>query len=466
MKKLKTITFILVVLCVYGIRNSSAAPINPNGEKHIAACRAVVDAVNQRKLVDLVIPFTDFTQVDINNDGKLERVVLTSDGTMRVESLEVFDENGKPITLVHSNEDDWEGDNLSWAMDQMLIKYGGEVYILGKTNDYLNYLSRVDKNNVEKVICEFGQRPAPVETLVTSSKDKLCQGALKQELNYVTFDRLHAITHAAVQEAGFDQTNPGKYAAQMDINNDGTDDLVVELDLASGAGRGCDARHLGVLNKARNKLDMDVTRQLPEPMCEGVGQTPFVFEGQTYIEVKYASRHPTNIHKVIQLKESKLETVCEYDVRVVNYVLGEYERILKYAEADFIDPWVYALDMPGNGGLQTLMDAKHDIKIKVRSNAFGTVLHEAINRKRYDALQFLLANGADPNATTKDSPPGDMPPLIFAIWLNSTEGMGILLKYGANRNQTWSGQSPKDWVSIWARSDKDKALMMKLLSKK
>lgn len=464
MRNLKSIANPIIALCVFVSWDSIAAPANPKIEKHIAACRAVAEAANQKKLAGLIIPFAGATKVDINNDGKKERIVLNSEGTMRVEGLDVFSENGKRITLTHSNEDNWEEDNLRWVMDQLLVRYAGQVYILGKTDDYLHYLSRVDRNNVEKVVCEFSQRSAPVETLVASSNDRLCQEALKQELDYVKFDRTHALTRAGVQEAGFYETSPGSFAAQVDLNNDGEADLVVGLELASGAGRGCGAGHLGVLNKTRNKLDMDVTRKLPEPMCGGVSQTPFIFEGQTYIDVKYAGGQPTTIHRVVQLKQGKLETVCQYDVRVANYVLGEYERILENAKAAFIDPWVYALEMPGINGVQILMDAKHDIRTKVRNHAFGSALHEAIQRNKYDALQFLLENGADPNVKVID--PVDMPALIFAIWRNSTEGMRLLLKHGANPTQTWGGQPAKDWVSFWVHSPTEQTLMLELLSKK
>jgi uncharacterized protein len=305
--------------------NVPAAPqnIRPKAGNQKAACRAVADFANQRKLSELAIPFSDSIQVDINNDGMNERVVIVDEGTMHWEHLDIFSESGKSIEISKSKEDDWESDNLRWAMDQLLIRYDGQIYVLGKTDDYLNYLSQINKENIEKVVCEFAQQEEPDETLVSSSNDKLCQDALEQQLDYVEFGQTHALTVASVQEAGFYATTPGDFVTQVDINNDGKAESVVQLKLASGAGRGCDSEHLGVLNKERNKLEMTITELLPEPVCGGVVQTPFIYGGQTYVEVLYATRHPTNVHQIVQLKGGKLETICQFDVRVVNYVRGE-----------------------------------------------------------------------------------------------------------------------------------------------
>jgi hypothetical protein len=456
----KNLTNAAALLCLWASANGLAAPQDTKkSDKHIAACRAVVEAENLGRLADLVVPLADSAKVDINNDGKPERVELRSEGTMRVEGLEVFTENGTPIELAHSDEDDWDNDNVRWAMDQVLIKYSGQVYILGKTDDYLHYLAHVDKHNVEKLVCQFAQRKEPVEKLVTSKNDELCQRALKRELNYVAFDRTHALTNETVNEAGFYETSPSKLAAFVDIDNDGKAELVVQLQLASGRGRGCGADHLGVLNDARNKLNMEMTNLLPEPGCDRVVQTPFVFEGQTYIEMLGA---PSNTHRVVQLKKNQLDTVCEYAVRKVNYVLGEYERILANAESAHVDPWSYALEMPGTDGLQALMDAKHDLRLKVRSTNFGTVIHEAIRLQQYAALEFLLKNGADPNI--RDDAIGQ-PALIFAVCLNRPEAVHLLLKHGADRNQTWNGIGAKDWASRQISSERDKAAMLELLSK-
>lgn len=301
-------------------------PPYPKQSPHPAVCYAVVDAANQGKLSELAFELPEDGLVDINGDGKKERVVVVDEGTMHWQHFEAFSESGKPIELRKSTEDDWESENLGFALDPSLIKYNGKIYILGKTDDYLHYLSQVNTGNVEKVVCEFAQRNTPVETLITSKNDKLCQLALKQQLDYVDFDQASELTYEAIRDTGVfpdASTTPTDMAAQVDINNDGKPELVVGLEMMSGGGRGCNMEQLGVLNRERDNLDMTITQQLPESECGGIKQNPFIFEGQTYIEIMYPSEHPINVHKVVQLKQGKLDTVCQFDVRLVNYVKGE-----------------------------------------------------------------------------------------------------------------------------------------------
>ncbi|HKI53115.1 MAG TPA: ankyrin repeat domain-containing protein, partial [Anaerolineales bacterium] len=183
---------------------------------------------------------------------------------------------------------------------------------------------------------------------------------------------------------------------------------------------------------------------------------------QTYIEeYGYAS----NTHQIMQLAKGKLETVCKFDVRKVNYVLGEYERILADAKAAYIDPWAYALNMPGTSGLQVLLDAKRDPRYIVRGNNFGTVIHEAIRAQQYDKLEFLLKNGVDPNIVSNNDPI-HMTPLHFAIWQQSVEAVRLLVKYGADVQKTGLGQTAIDEVNFQIRSAPLRAEMLKLLSGK
>lgn len=455
----QTLAFAIMGLGLFSA-NSFSASNSTTTDQQLATCKAIAEAANYRKLDELVISLRSAAKVDINNDGKLEQVELNSDGTMHWERLSVSDQQGKPIEIAKSEEDDWEEDRLRWAMDQLLIKYKGQIYILGKTDDYLHYLSQVDRDYVEKVVCEFAQRSEPVEILVTSSNNKLCQLALKQELSYVEFDRTHALTHTAVNEAGYYETSPGDQATQVDIDNDGVTELVVKLGLASGRGRGCDGERLGVLNKVRNKLDKEISSQLPGPECGGITQTPFLFEGQTYIEVMYPSEHPINTHRVVRLKDGRLNTICQYDVRVVNYVLGEYERILDNAKTKFVDPWDYALSMPETSGLQIMIEAKHDPRYT--TNNYGTVINTVIFQRQYDKLELLLKHGIDPEVTAKD--PTSIHPLGFAVQQGEADAVRLLVKYGADPNRLLSGQPLKWWVLNSSHNFIQQASMLEALS--
>lgn len=451
----------------------TASQSPPKHVNQVTACQVVAEAANERKLTNLAqeIPIgSDWTNgklLDINNDGRPERVVgRSSGGNYYFGEFDAFDDKGTPLKFTRSERDNWESDNLRWARSMDLIRYGGQTYILGSTGDYLHYLSRIDRDNVESVICEFGQRSPPIDTLVKSTNDRLCRAAVSRSLEYVDFEHEHGLTALGIQQAGLRETLTGDAAAKVDIDNDGELDLIVSLSLQSSRGMGCDGEHLGILNKTRDQLDMEKTGRLPGPRCGAVEQKAFVFERQTYIEIMYPDGRPINAHEIVQLKGGELERICQFDVRLVHYVLGEYERILQGAKAEHVDPWVYALEMPGTSGLQALLEAGHDVRISVRHNTFPTVLHEAIRRKKLDALTFLLERGAKTDTTTEKDSPVDMPVLIFAIWQNSIEGLQLLLRHGADPDQTWHQQSAKDWAQFWAHSESNKAQMLRLLARR
>ena len=428
---------------------------------HIDACRAVVDAANLGKLAALLIADSGLEKVDINNDGKPERVEFAQGG------IEVYDDEGNSIALTQSNENDWESGNLQDATNLSLIKYGKQIYILANVDERPRYLARVDGKNVERVVCEFGLRNNPIETLVKSVNAKLCQAVLSEELEYVQFDRQHALSTESLRQSGFDADHSGRLAAYVDIGNDGKKAYVVGVGFSSGGGNTCDGVHLWVLNNARNKQDAAISQKIPEWICGSVDRAPFTFEGQTYVKARGAGERPTT-HRVVQLKRGRLNEICQFDLKATYYVLGEYERILANAESAHVDPWVYALEMPGTDGIRAMIDAKHDLRIKVRDNVFGTVIHEAIRRGKYDDLKCLLENDADPNVRASDdsTDPTNEPPLIFAIRVNSVESVRLLLMHGANPNTKWYGKLAKDWINISVHADKDKAVMLKLLSKK
>lgn len=296
---------------------------------HVSACHAVAKASNEQKLDAMILRvwpkagWADGEVVDVNNDGRPERVMGRATGHGYVNDFDAFDDKGTPLDFTTNEKDDWDNEKLRFAQARGLIRYGGQIYILGWTDEYLEYLSRIDQNNVESVICQFGHRPQPIDILTKSTNDKVCHAAAKRSLEYISFEHEHRLTDEALVQAKLRETSAGDFAAKVDIDNDGKLDLVVSLNLSSGRGFGCDGQHLGVLNRTRDRLDVEKTGRLPEPRCGAVEQSAFVFARQTYIEIMYPARRPSNNHEVLKLKSGQLQTVCKFDVRLVHYVLGE-----------------------------------------------------------------------------------------------------------------------------------------------
>lgn len=422
---------------------------HPKASVHPAVCDAVLaDSGKSGKLENL-----GDGPVEINIKGKKETIVITQEGSGHFDYLNLYAGDGKPIDVGQSQDAAW--DKLSQAALH-LIRFEGKIYIVGSYGLGLAYVSTIDKDNVENLVCQF-DHPTPFEAIAESHNDKLCKLGLVRNLDYVAFDKpnpLEATPPYWGAESG--------EAASVDIDNDGKPDLVVKYMATIPGTGGCDNEALGVINRVQKNLDATATNQMPDPEC-GLSQSPFLYAGQAYIEIRYTHEEfPTNNHKIVQLRKGQLSTVCNYDVRATQHVLGDYDRIVANATAAYKDPWVYALEMPGTDGIQVLLDAGQDMRIEPGHNAFGSVINEAINRGRYDVLRLLLDHGADPNL--RPEPPLDQPPLVFAVWRNSREAVQLLLAHGADPTQVWGGRTALQWVDTWVNSESDRAVMRKLLS--
>lgn len=442
----------------------AVTPGTAKSNKGLTACHAIAKAYNDGKTAGLVLPLTgDRLEVDINNDGRPDFVEIEGGGIAAPGTLLAFNDTGQPIEVDNDEENDWETDKLRWSGLIQPFRYEGVTYVLGGSSDGLDYLARIDPDNVKRLICQFGQRP-PVRVLEKSSNDRLCHAVRDDDSGMLNLrpdiDRDHKLTADALRRDGYPHTTPEEGAAIIDIDNDGRDEWVVRLTFLRLRNGGCGGQRLGILNKARDGLNVEKTELLPGNGCRGEAQYPFTFEGRSYIMTESP---PGGREEVVTLKDRKLKTICQFDVRAMNYVMGEYESIISTAESAHQDPWLYALTMPGMQGVQALVDAGHDIRIAVRNNDFGTAIHEAIRRERYDALEYLLASGADPNAQVKPPSPVDMPALVFAIWAKSIEGMRLLLRHGANPGVVWQGQTVMELIDFWGGSETTKAEMRQLM---
>lgn len=364
---------------VLGTSNTSYAEKKIAKVPSIEACEYVVSHANKGELNKILIlsepldsskikkleNLPDFSGVvfkklmDINNDGVLERVFVVSQGTAHYEQFSVFKlKTDEEIELKKSWDDNWSDDVERWAADRTFIQFKSVTYVLGKTDQSLHYLLYINPINEMKVMCEFGQRKQPLIRLKTSQNDKVCKQVLEGKIKYVEFNKLHSISHEVVRKAGFYETHPAEYAALVDINNEGKKEIVVPLELASGRGRGCGSTFLGVLTEDRSDIDKKFTEKLPGGGCGGTKVTPFVVDGKTYLDERQTGPHAEHLQVHI-LEKDKLKTICEFEVRPDNYVLGQVERIEKADEYQNI--WYYAISQPGLETVKTLIESGRDV---------------------------------------------------------------------------------------------------------
>ncbi len=274
-------------------------------------CKAVAEAVNRGEDRQLLLEIPeDGLLIDINGDGKKERVTFEEKlAYLDYSKVHVSTEDGAPIEFNPVPEEERDSELIS----ERLIKFGDRFYIYGESYETPHYLAIIDKDNREKIVCEFGELK-PIVTISSSRNDRLCKLGLEHKLEHVQFaGKRHGMEEFAGEDkkavAGnfhpdniiVEASSPNE--AAVDIDNDGKPDRVIELHVVTGAANPpCAGDRLAVLDQSGRHLDKGITPLLPAFECM-TGQTLLRFDGQSYIEVGA---------KITQLKGRTLSTICEF----------------------------------------------------------------------------------------------------------------------------------------------------------
>jgi len=404
------------------------------------ACERVAAAANRGALDTLRVPSApyddpslpdpgDFGGVtfrawfDIDGDGTKERVYVLGAGT----GLLVGKGSGEPVGPRPAEDQYQAWDAVRLVDDVAVLDVDGVPYVLGASGDYLRYLSRVGADGVETLLCSFAQREKALERLVEGRGNPVCEAALQGGLDYVPFDRLHALTSEDLMRAGIEQTSVDELAARVDIDNDGHEDTVVVTQLASGAGSGCDRDDLALLDLTRTRLADTPAAGVLAGLgggCSGERLRPFRHDGTTWIEHRYDERHPTPVHAIHVIRNGTSAQVCAFEVRVQNYVPDPYELLLAAAESEGRNPWAYAIEQPGGEEVERLIGAGRDLNEPF--DEMFCPLSWAVRKRRDDLLARLLEAGADPNRF-----PPPIGPLYVALWDGTPQAVKLLLARGA-----------------------------------
>lgn len=371
-------------------------------------------------------------EIDINNDGVLERVFVQDLGTAHFETFSVYKlKTDEAIELKELWGADWSDDKERWAADRAFVEYEGINYVLGKTGQSLSYLLHINPKNEMQIVCEFGQRGKPIQLLKKSHNDKLCQSAMNDQLTYVQYDKLHSLSYNELQNAGLYETTPSDKAALIDIDNDGKKELVVSLNLSSGRGPGCEMTFPAVLTPDRTSIDKSYEGKFPSAGgCRGTEVKPFIFNGKTYLDEKQPGPYAEH-RQVYMLDKNELKTICEFDVRPDNYVQSELESIEKAVGGG--DLWEYAISKGNTTAVDILIKEGRHLNEALKEQKklephTRYPISLALQYKKDDILETLLKAGADPNLKEE----GDIHSnLAMAVAWGTPKSISLLLKYGA-----------------------------------
>jgi hypothetical protein len=196
---------------------------------------------------------------------------------------------------------------------------------------YPSYLGYATAENREYAICEFKNK---VTEFVYAGNHDFCAKLSAQKINSLLFDEENKLPYPI---EGRLETGASK-AGKVDFDNDGSQDLLVLLHYASGAGRGCDVNYFDTLAESKDKLLLREKHDLlmkmqgifPEDKnpgnCSGNETSWFTLDGITYLENKYRDDAPTSkrqeFHTVKYLKNGEVKTACEYGFIVETSVSG------------------------------------------------------------------------------------------------------------------------------------------------
>ncbi len=261
---------------------------------------------------------------DINNDGVDEIAKSCSGGTMHAPCVEYKNQSGEIIDI-KSIYFEWN-DYATFGL--RAFQQDGRVFRLHSFDDNfqkLAYLSYVTPDNNEYVLCEFENKAS--EKFVSRSQDgdevALCDNLQKDaqtaQINKVDFNEASALKYEDLQRARRFETAAGGIAT-LDYDNDGAPNSVVELQYASGAGRGCDYNYFDELTEdrlgfvestARGLLlqMQDVKLDNRHPNCGGMINRFFKYNGKAYYE-----KNIENDHKIIRIENSRTKVICSTEL--------------------------------------------------------------------------------------------------------------------------------------------------------
>lgn len=274
--------------------------------------------------------------LDVNNDGQAERVTQGNSGTMGGDALEFTTSDGLPLQI---EQHGFEGKDYG-SHGEALLPYGHQLYLAHFSTEDLRYpiyLSYVTPQNTEYVVCEFANSVS--EEVGSPSEDfGSCKTWLANPPEALPFAEPQGLTQEAIGR-------PETYArnsAEVDFDNDGTQETLVALEYASGAGRGCGFNYFDILAPGKAALDpsakhdllmhlqgVDLKGRYPGT-CAGNMARWFAVNGVTYLENKYPGDAPRNrqqeFHSISYIQDGEPRTACTYRFAVKTSVSRYVER--------------------------------------------------------------------------------------------------------------------------------------------
>jgi hypothetical protein len=252
--------------------------------------------------------------IDVNNDGTFELVTETSmQGTMGGMEFDITAPDGRVMTFEPVGFE-WKD---YWTFGGGWLPYKGKVYYARfKAEDFkfLSYLAFVGPDEREYVICTFDNVITETVSAFASDPERsaFCSRVLQEgRANYISLMPLEENRKRRYYETRKRQeTHPDGYAS-VDFNNDGQTELLIYLEYASGAGRGCDVHYFDIMSgdgpPVNQGVKHDTLMQLqgidlsgrPPGACGGNTVSLISENGAIYFHLKYRGKRPGSVRQMV-----------------------------------------------------------------------------------------------------------------------------------------------------------------------
>lgn len=203
-----------------------------------------------------------------------------------------------------------------------LLDYNGKIY--AEINGNHKSLARVDKDGLT-ILCgishvfKYPKNPA-------KESSKLCEKFSKGAFAEFKIEKSSASTLEGVDMPRW--TEVKKHITQ-DLDSDGKIDSIYLLQMASGAGCGCDKSYLGTEEQLKASLTMDgaspSSTVFSETRCGSVSDVSVVtINDKLYLMEAISSEHFDNANdnrrRLIEFSNGNLKTICEQKADITNVI--------------------------------------------------------------------------------------------------------------------------------------------------
>lgn len=249
-------------------------------------------------------------------------LIFSTEGTAHVPAMYVFDATTDfPLTdadiSAPNAENLWGGDHLG------LVTYRDEAHIL----HYRDFHHPVATSPLSGgKACQFSTNTIE-RTVANAIEPGLCRNLANDEgPPSIEFKASTSIDREAISKR-YSETTAGSMCL-LDFSNDGLPENVVELNVASGAGAGCDAHFYDTLDQSgqnlasNSKHDLLMKLQNAEPSnrypilpCSNKARF-FSYHGKVHFESKPTTWPPIDewnqYHRVTRIDRGRVIDVCNF----------------------------------------------------------------------------------------------------------------------------------------------------------